>query len=180
MRKWVSPHFVPNEKQRLNAVLMSPPTPASCWCCSSLKVYSDGLTSCLIKFEVGSHLFVQLSSFKPRSSTLDQSDVFLFLYFKPFSFSIISCVTVLSDISRFNVLLLRVPERCFFQSLFPHNKTFSPVKTATRHFYFFYFSKNLLSVHLSTLCNEPEHVKALLKNPENLQSRSDYLLRRPG
>lgn len=29
--------------------------------------------------------------------------------------------------------------------------------------------KKLLSVHLSALCNEPEHVKDLLKNPENFE-----------
>lgn len=42
------------------------------------------------------------------------------------------------------------------------------MRTVTRHFSFFYFSKKLLSVHLFALCNEPEHVKDLLKNPENL------------
>lgn len=45
-------------------------------------------------------------------------------------------------------------QRCLFQSccFFPHDKTISPMKTATRHFYFFYFSKKIaLCTSLHTL-----------------------------
>lgn len=55
---------------------------------------------------------------------------------------------------------------CLNKAFFPHDKTIPPM---TCYFFFFYFSKKkLLSVHLFALCNEPEHVKDLLKNPENL------------
>lgn len=116
---------------------------------------------------------------------LDQSDVFLFLYFKPFlsQSPAVRQAILLSDVSSFNVDVLRVFWKMFVSKLllFFHTiNQFHQWKQRLVTFTSFISPKKLLSVHLSTLCNEPEHVKDLLKNPENLQPRSDCLLRRPG
>lgn len=121
---------------------------------SSLKVHSTQLTSCLIQFEIGSCLLVQLSSFKPRCSTLDRSHVFLFLHFEPFFFSL--CCSdrwsYLTSHVLMSTFFMFLKDLLFKTKLFPYDKTISSMRTETCHFSFFYFSKKIaLCTSLRTL-----------------------------